>query len=172
MLNDGTLRFNRAIRTAIRTPEKSMGRHFNESSTFVEEYEASMLGYEKPERIACCKHCRHSFKKGKNAARVIKDQIPWKILGDFGPVVLNVAIFGPIGVVFSSPDWQAVMDVPHAWKAYNADKDCDVLEAARFPCPICGRDKWKEGGVGHKTRYIYEGNPKHKKWWGDEDWFR
>ena len=94
------------------------------------------------ETTASCEKCGYIFEEYKEAGQIIKDQIPAKALQNFGPVALNTLMFGPLGGLVMA-NWEAVMDIPHAWKAYTGD-ELDAINAARFPCPECGNTSWEE----------------------------
>ncbi len=91
-----------------------------------------------------CTGCDQEFPKVdgfgyKEAGQAIKDQIPWIALEQFGPVVLTAVIFGPLTASLGlAYNWQAVMDVPRAWHAYNGSRT-DAINDAQIPCPTCRR---------------------------------
>ena len=86
-----------------------------------------------------CKGCHKDFPDYKVAGQKIKDEIPWIALQAAAPVVINTMIFGPLGTAWGlASNWQVVMDVPHAWKAY-VGSNRDAINAAELPCPSCGQ---------------------------------
>ena len=107
-----------------------------------------------------CIGCDREFPKVngygyKEVGQAIKDQIPWKVFEQFGPVVLTGIIFGPmVGALALAPNWEHVLSIPDAWEIYSGSRT-GALNRAQIPCPCCRRhvgwERRKSEKRNHRT---------------------